>query len=41
MELEDLMREPRRREEMIRRLNEMAVPDAGEKIYMTLRSLMK
>ena len=35
------MREPRRREEMIRRLNGMAVSDAGEKIYMTLRSLMK
>lgn len=39
--VEDLMREPRRREEMIQRLNTMAVSDAGEKIYMTLRSLMK
>ena len=38
---EDLLREPRRREDMIRALNAMAVPDAGEKIYWTLRGLMK
>jgi len=38
---EDLLREPKRRENMIRALNAMAVPDAGEKIYQTLMSLMK
>ena len=38
---EDLLRTPRRREEMIRALSAMAVPDAGEKIYHTLRVLMK
>ncbi|MCI8869160.1 MAG: undecaprenyldiphospho-muramoylpentapeptide beta-N-acetylglucosaminyltransferase [Lawsonibacter sp.] len=38
---EDLLRTPRRREEMIRALSAMAVPDAGEKIYRTLRALMK
>lgn len=38
---EDLLREPRRREDMIHALNAMAVPDAGEKIYITLRALMK
>ena len=38
---EDLLREPKRREEMIRALNAMAVPDAGEKIYQTLLGLMK
>lgn len=40
-QVEDLLREPKRREDMIRALNAMAVPDAGEKIYMTLRALMK
>jgi len=38
---EDLLREPKRRENMIRALNAMAVPDAGEKIYQTLMGLMK
>lgn len=38
---EDLLRDPRRREDMIRALKAMAVPDAGEKIYWTLRGLMK
>ena len=41
LQAEDLLREPRRREEMIRALSAMAVPDAGEKIYTTLRGLMK
>ena len=36
-----LLREPRRRSDMIRALNAMSVPDAGEKIYQTLRALMK
>ena len=40
-QVEDLLREPKRREDMIRALNAMAVPDAGENIYMTLRTLMK
>ena len=39
--VEDLLREPKRRENMIRALKDMAVPDAGEKIYVTLRALMK
>ena len=41
LQTENLLREPRRREEMIRALSAMAVPDAGEKIYATLRGLMK
>ena len=40
-QVEDLLREPKRREEMIRALSAMAAPDAGENIYMTLRTLMK
>ena len=36
-----LLREKDRREGMIRALKEMAVPDAGEKIYQTLREIMK
>ncbi len=36
-----LMRERDRREEMIRALTAMAVPDAGEKIYVALREIMK
>ena len=31
----------RRRDDMVRALTAMAVPDAGEKIYWTLRALMK
>ena len=40
-QVENLLREPKRREDMIRALKAMAVPDAGENIYMTLRGLMK
>lgn len=40
-EVEKLMREPKRREDMIQALKGMAVTDAGEKIYTTLRALMK
>ena len=36
-----LLREKNRRESMIQALHGMAVPDAGEKIYETLRSMMK
>lgn len=36
-----LLREPRRRDDMVRALNTLGVPDAGEKIYWTLRALMK
>ena len=38
---EDLLRDVQRRENMIRALNNMAVPDAGEKIYQTLLGLLK
>ena len=45
MELYDqasaLLRDPARRDSMIRALNSMAVPDAGEKIYQTLMGLLK
>ena len=45
MELYDqasaLLRDPARRDSMIRALNSMAVPDAGEKIYQTLAGLLK
>ena len=37
----DLLRDRSRREEMVRALNSMAVPDAGEKIYQTLREIME
>ena len=36
-----LLRDRPRREEMVRALNSMAVPDAGEKIYQTLREVME
>ena len=36
-----LLRDPARRDSMIRALNSMAVPDAGEKIYQTLMGLLK
>ena len=36
-----ILRERDRRDAMIRALNSMAVPDAGEKIYKTLREIMK
>ena len=36
-----ILRERDRRDAMIRALNSMAVPDAGEKIYETLREIMK
>ena len=36
-----LLRDRRRRDDMVRALTAMAVPDAGEKIYWTLRALMK
>ena len=36
-----LLRDRQRRDNMIRALNNMAVPDAGEKIYITLRALMR
>lgn len=36
-----LLRERDRREAMMRALSAMAVPDAGEKIYQTLREIMK
>lgn len=36
-----LLREQERREAMIEALHKMAVPDAGEKIYQTLREIMK
>ena len=38
---EALLRDRPRRDSMIRALTSMAVPDAGEKIYITLRSLMR
>ncbi|MBR4099185.1 MAG: undecaprenyldiphospho-muramoylpentapeptide beta-N-acetylglucosaminyltransferase [Clostridium sp.] len=38
---ETLLRDRKRRDEMVRALNSMAVPDAGEKIYQTLLELMK
>ena len=38
---EGLRRDRPRREEMVRALNSMAVPDAGEKIYQTLREVME
>ena len=38
---EGLLRDRPRREEMVRALNSMAVPDAGEKIYQTLREVME
>ena len=38
---EALLRDRPRRDGMIRALTSMAVPDAGEKIYITLRSLMR
>ena len=38
---EALLRDRSRRDDMIRALTNMAVPDAGEKIYITLRSLMR
>lgn len=36
-----LLQDRRRRDDMVRALTAMAVPDAGEKIYWTLRALMK
>ena len=36
-----LMREKERREAMIQALKDMAVPDAGQKIYETLVELVK
>ena len=36
-----LLRERDRRENMIKALQDMAVPNAGEKIYETLRKIMK
>ena len=36
-----LLRDRSWREEMVRALNSMAVPDAGEKIYQTLREIME
>jgi UDP-N-acetylglucosamine--N-acetylmuramyl-(pentapeptide) pyrophosphoryl-undecaprenol N-acetylglucosamine transferase len=36
-----LLRDSRRREEMIRELKDMAVVDAGEQIYQTLLGLLK
>ena len=36
-----LLRDRRRRDDMVRALTAMAVPDAGEKIYWTLRALRK
>lgn len=39
--VESLIRETQRRENMIRALEEMAPPDPGEKIYKTLISLLK
>ena len=45
MELYDqasaLLNDPARRDGMVRALNSMAVPDAGEKIYQTLMGLLK
>ncbi len=38
---EGLLRDRSQREEMVRALNSMAVPDAGEKIYQTLLELME
>ena len=38
---DSLLRDRGRREEMSRRLGAMGVPDAGEKIYVTLRSIMR
>ncbi|MGI5962812.1 MAG: undecaprenyldiphospho-muramoylpentapeptide beta-N-acetylglucosaminyltransferase [Lawsonibacter sp.] len=36
-----LLRERERRDDMVRALNAMAVPDAGEKIYQTLKEILK
>lgn len=36
-----LLRERDRRDSMVRALSTMAIPDAGEKIYLTLREIMK
>ena len=36
-----LLNDPARRDGMVRALNSMAVPDAGEKIYQTLMGLLK
>ena len=36
-----LLRDRRRRDDMVRALTAMAVPDAGEKIYQTLREVME
>ena len=36
-----LLRERDRRDAMVRALNAMAVPDAGEKIYQTLLELVR
>ena len=36
-----LLRERDRRENMVKALRDMAVPNAGEKIYETLRKIMK
>lgn len=38
---ENLLREKRKREAMVRSLTSMAVPDAGEKIYAELRKIMR
>lgn len=35
------MQERDRRDAMVRALNAMAVPNAGEKIYQTLREIMR
>lgn len=39
--VELLMQERDRRDAMVRALNAMAVPNAGEKIYQTLREIMR
>ena len=38
---ESLLRDKPRRDGMVRALNSMAVPDAGEKIYQTLLELVR
>ena len=38
---ESLLRDKPRRDGMVRALNSMAVPDAGEKIYETLMGIVK
>ena len=38
---ESLLRDKPRRDGMVRALNSMAVPDAGEKIYETLMEIVK